>query len=87
MNMDKPIIDDRLIKPKHWRIIIPVFIIISLVVFVLTRNTSTTYRIDRDKVIISEVINAPFQNYIKVNAIVEPGMVIKIGRASCRERV
>ena len=78
MNMDKPIIDDRLIKPKHWRIIIPVFIIISLVVFVLTRNTSTTYRIDRDKVIISEVINAPFQNYIKVNAIVEPGMVITI---------
>lgn len=76
--MDKPIVDHRILKPKHLRIIVPVIGLILLGVFIWLRNPSSTYRVDRNQLILSEVVRAPFLDYIRVNATVVPGTVITV---------
>lgn len=76
--MDRPIVDHRILKPKHLRIIVPVVGLIVLGVFVWLRDPSSTYRVNRDQLIVSDVVRAPFPDYIRLNASVEPGTVITI---------
>jgi HlyD family secretion protein len=70
--MDKIITDTRFIKAKHWRIIIGVAIVLLALLFISTRDYTSTYKVEKDKIQISEVFEADFEDYIKVNGRVEP---------------
>lgn len=70
--MDKIIEDKRLIKPKHWKIIIPSFLVLIAIVFLSTRSNVSTVKIEKDKIQIAEVFENDFEDYIKVNGRVEP---------------
>lgn len=76
--MDKPIVDNRLIKPRHLRIAIPVLIVVGLILFFLFRDTSSTYRVFKYRVTISQVVKGPFFDYIKVNGAVSPLSVVSV---------
>lgn len=70
--MDRIIEDKRLIKPKHWKIIIISVIVLGSVIFLSTRSNVSVYRIDKDKIQIAEVFEGDFEDYIKINGSVEP---------------
>ena len=70
--MDKPIVDNRLIKPKHLKIIIPGALVLAMVLFIALRDKSSILRVDREKLSIEETILGPFQDYISITGVVEP---------------
>lgn len=70
--MDRIIEDKRLIKPKHWKIIGIVVLVLSTSLFLATRTTLSTYKTNADKVQIAEVFEGSFDDYIKINGRVEP---------------
>ena len=70
--MDRIIKDTRLIKPKHWRIIIVSLFVLSAILFLSTRDYISTYKVDKAKIQITEVFEAEFEDYIKVNGNVDP---------------
>ena len=70
--MDRIIVDKRLIKPNHWKIIgVTVFVII-LILFISTRSALKTYRTDKNRLQIAEVFEGNFEDYVKINGRVEP---------------
>ncbi len=71
-NMDRPIEDKRLIKPKHYKFILGGLLIIVLILFLVLRNNTSTFRVDKDKVTIEDVFSGPFQDYIRIVGVVEP---------------
>ncbi len=64
--------DKRLIKPMHWRIIIISLIVLLAVIFLSTHDNTSTFRIDKAKIQIAEVIDTDFEDYTKINGSVEP---------------
>jgi HlyD family secretion protein len=70
--MDRIIEDKRLIKPKHWRIIIVTTLVLGSVIFLSTRSNVSIYKVDKDKIQIAEVFESDFEDYIKINGSVEP---------------
>lgn len=76
--MDKPIVDNRILKPKHLRIILPVVGLLALILYMVLRDPSSTCRVDRNQLLLSEVLRAAFPDFIRVNATIEPGTVITI---------
>lgn len=70
--MDRIIEDKRLIKPKHWRIIIISAIVLTAIIFLLTRSNESTYRVEKERVQVAEVFDGDFEDYIKINGRVEP---------------
>jgi len=78
MSMDKTITDNKLIKPKHLRIAVPSVLILTLILFVIFHNPTSTYRTDKDKTIIEQVFKGPFQDFIRINGIVEPISIVSL---------
>jgi len=76
--MDKTIIDNRLIKPKHLRIAIPSILIFALILLVIFHNPISTYRTDKDKTTIEQVFKGPFQDFIRINGNVEPISIVSL---------
>ncbi len=70
--MDRIIEDKRLIKPKHWKIIGIVSIVLIGLIFLSTRSNLSTYKTDAEKVQIAQVFEGNFEDYIKINGRVEP---------------
>ncbi len=70
--MDRIIEDKRLIKPKHWRIIIISVLILGSIIFLSTRSNVSTFRVEKERVQIAEVFDGDFEEYIKINGRVEP---------------
>jgi len=79
--MDRIIEDNRKIKPKHWKIIIPCTMVLALIIFTATRNNVTTYKIEKEKLQIARVIEGEFEDYIKINGNVEPISTIYLDAA------
>ena len=74
--MDRVIEDRRLIKPKHYKYIaLSIFALIILLIL-LFRNTTSTYRVNREKVSIEKVFHGSFQDYIRIIGVVEPISII-----------
>jgi len=74
--MDRVIEDRRLIKPKYYKYIaLSIFLLIVLLIL-LFRNTTSTYRVNREKISIEKVFNGPFQDYIRIIGVVEPISII-----------
>ncbi|MGD2034500.1 MAG: efflux RND transporter periplasmic adaptor subunit [Bacteroidales bacterium] len=74
--MDRIIEDKRLIKPKHYKyIVLSVFFIIILLVL-LFRDTTSTFRIEKEKVTIEKVFYGSFQDYIRIIGLVEPISIV-----------
>jgi HlyD family secretion protein len=78
MSMDKVVIDKRFIKPKHWKMIIPSVMVILLILFIIFRDTSSSFRTEKDKVTIDNAIKAPFQDYIRITGLVEPISLVSL---------
>lgn len=74
--MDKKIEDKRWIKPRYWKYIIGGVFVLLVAAVLAFRDTSSTYRVDRDKVTIEEVKFGPFLDYIRIIGVVEPISVI-----------
>jgi HlyD family secretion protein len=74
--MDKKINDTRLIKPKHWKFIIPVLLLLVVSSALVLREPGSTYRTDREKLSIEKVTYASFEDYIRLTGVVEPISVI-----------
>ena len=78
MSMDKTIKDNRLIKPKHLKIAVPVILVLALILFVIFRNPTSTYRTEKDKTTIEQVFKGPFQDFILVTGNVEPISIVSL---------
>lgn len=70
--MDRVIIDNRKIKPKHYRYIAIAAFLIILVLFFIFRENSSSLKVDTDKVSIEEAFRGPFYDYIRIIGQVEP---------------
>jgi len=70
--MDKIIVDKRLIKPKHWKIIGAVGFVFILIIFISTRSSLKTFKTEKDRLQIAEVFEGEFEDYVKINGRVEP---------------
>jgi len=76
--MDKTITDNRLIKPKHLKIVVPSVLILALILFVIFHKPISTYRTDKDKTTIEQVFKGPFQDFIRINGNVEPISIVSL---------
>lgn len=74
--MDKKIEDNRRIKRRHWKFIIPGVLVVMVGTAMLLRDPASTYQLDRQKLSISEVEFAAFEDYIRLTGVVEPISVI-----------
>ena len=79
--MDKKIEDNRLIKPKHWKFIVPGLLLLIICTALILRDPTSTYQTDRQKVSISEVEYDAFEDYIRLTGVVEPISVIYLDAA------
>jgi len=70
--MDTPVVDNRLIKPRHLRILIPSVLLLALVLYLLLRDSSSTYRAEREKCTIEATFLGPFHDFIRLTGVVEP---------------
>jgi HlyD family secretion protein len=70
--MDKPIEKKKGLKKKHIGFIILGIIIIVLVYMAFFTDRTSTYRVEKDKLIIETIIKDQFNDYITVPGTVEP---------------
>lgn len=70
--MDRPIEKKKGLKKKHIGYIIGGIIIIVLVYMAFFTDRTSTYRVEKDKLIIEKVIKDQFNDYITVPGTVEP---------------
>ena len=70
--MDRIIEDKRWIKPRQWKYFAFGAFIITVVLYVILRDNTSTLRVDREKVTISEAFYGPFEDYIRINGHVQP---------------
>mgnify|MGYP006286456781 FL=1 len=70
--MDRIIEDKRWIKPRQWKYFAFGAFIITVVLYVILRDNTSTLRVDREKVTISEAFYGPFEDYIRINGHVKP---------------
>ena len=70
--MDKIIEDKRLIKPRHWKFIIPGLIICVSLSFVFLSNSVSTVKVEKDKIMIDTVFKGQFNNYMKITGQAAP---------------
>ena len=72
VNMDRPIVDKRWIKPRHLKIIIPIAFIILIVLVLIFRDNTSVLKVERDKLTIEETFKGAYQDYISILGVVEP---------------
>ena len=70
--MDKKIIDKRLIKPRHWKFIIPGFILLLVCTALVLRDPASTLQVDKEKITIEKVQFGAFEDFIRLTGVVEP---------------
>ncbi|MBN2633646.1 MAG: HlyD family efflux transporter periplasmic adaptor subunit [Bacteroidales bacterium] len=70
--MDRPIEKKKGLKKKHIGYIIAGLIFIVLIYMAFFTDRTSTYRVEKDKLIIGEVIRDQFNDYITVPGTVEP---------------
>ncbi len=75
-NMDRVIEDNRKIKPKHYKYIIAGTALIFLLIFLIFRDNTSTYRVDQERLTIESVFSGAFQDYIRIIGIVEPISIV-----------
>jgi HlyD family secretion protein len=78
MSMDKRIIDKRWIKPKHLKIVLPSVALLFVVLAVVLRDPSSTFKTEKDKITIEKVFKGPFLDFIRVTGQVEPISVVSL---------
>ena len=76
--MDKKIEKKKGIRPKHIAISSGVLVILGLIAMSIFGSKLSTYRVEQDKVTISSVNHATFNDYISLNGTVEPISTIYI---------
>ncbi len=74
--MDRIIEDKRLIKPKHYKYIASSVFILIILLILLFRDTTSTFRVDREKITIEKVFYGSFQDYIRIIGLVEPISIV-----------
>lgn len=70
--MDRPIEKKKGLKKKHIGYIIAAVIFILLIYMAFFTDRTSTYRVEKDKLIIGEVIRDQFNDYITIPGTVEP---------------
>ncbi len=78
MSMDKKIEDKRWIKPKHLKIILPAIALIIVVLLIVFRDTTSTFKVEKDKITIDKVFKGPFMDFIRVTGVVEPISIVSL---------
>jgi HlyD family secretion protein len=74
--MDRKIEDKRWIKPRHYKYILAGVFVIVVGLALAFRDTSSSYRVDRDKITIEKAVYASFQDYIRIIGVVEPITIV-----------
>ena len=70
--MDTIIKKKKGIKSKHVGIVTIVLLLLYFVSHLAFGDTSTSYKVDKDKVTIGKVVNDKFKDYISINGLVNP---------------
>jgi HlyD family secretion protein len=78
MSMDKEIIDNRRIKPKHLKIILPSVALLIVFLIIVFRDPTTVYKIEKDKITIDSVFKGPFLDFIHITGQVEPISIVSL---------
>lgn len=76
--MDKPIEKKKGLKKKHIGFIILGIVMIVLIYMAFFTDRTSTYRVEKDKLIIESVISGQFNDYITVPGAVEPIHIIML---------
>jgi HlyD family secretion protein len=80
--MDKPIEDKHWIKKRYWAYIAGGVLFIGLLLFLFIGTSGSSLRVEKERITIDDVIEAPFQDYIRVIGNVEPISVIYLDAIS-----
>lgn len=72
MTMDRRIDNKGLIPKKYWGFILGGMVVVVIIAMALMIDGSSAYRVERQRLMISEVMEAPYQDYINVRGRVEP---------------
>ncbi len=78
MGMDRAIVENRWIKKKYWKYIIGTVLLFVLLAFVVFQDYESSFKVEKDKLTISEVFDGPFLDYISINGTVEPISVVSV---------
>lgn len=70
--MDRKIDNKRFIPKKHWGFILIGAAVVVIVAMALMIDSASAYRVERERLVISEVVEAPFQDYINIRGRLEP---------------
>src|SRR5690606_5707857 len=70
--MDTKIEKKKGIRPKHIGIAAIVGLILFFVIYLAFGDTSSTLKVEKEKITISEVINDKFNDYISISGLVNP---------------
>ena len=70
--MDTKIEKKKGIRPKHMGIAAIVGLILFFVIYLAFGDTSSTLKVEKEKITISEVINDKFNDYISISGLVNP---------------
>ena len=74
--MDRKIEDKRWIKPKHYTYIALGVFFVAVILYLVFRDNTSTFRVEKEKLSTSEVFHGSFQDYIRVIGHVEPISVV-----------
>lgn len=72
------IIEKKGLSKKHWAWIIGGVIILAIILWLLFGDHSAKLRVDTKTITLSEVVEEPFNDYIRLSGKVQPGSVIQI---------
>ena len=75
-SMDRVIEDNRKIKPKHYKYIIGGVVLLFIILLLIFRDNTSTYRVEKDRLTIEPVFKGAFQDYIRIIGIVEPISIV-----------
>ena len=78
MGMDRAIVEKRWIKKKYWKYIIGTAVLFVLLAFVIFQDYGSSFKVEKDKLTISEVFDGPFLDYISQTGTVEPISVVSV---------
>jgi len=74
--MDRKIVDNRKIKPKHYKYIAVGSFILIIILILIFRDNTSTFKVGKDTLTIEKVFRGPFQDYRRIIGQVEPISII-----------
>lgn len=75
-SMDRKIVDNRKIKPRHYKYIGGAIFLLVVILAFIFRDSSSSYKVEKERITVEKVFRGPFQDYIRIIGQVEPISIV-----------